>query len=137
MRRPDLAWFGTDRAIYVEIDEDGGHPDRPTECEMAKATGQCEAAKKLLGEKAFVFLLRLNPDAYDGGFVPLRVRLHELARRINKLMEMDIVGEGYNSDALHIVYLYYHSKARFHIDAALARPDIFSVLVIDNNGRFI
>ncbi|RYE70752.1 MAG: hypothetical protein EOO81_07385 [Oxalobacteraceae bacterium] len=118
-RRPDLAWFGSDRAIFVEIDEDGGHPDRDPSEELEKVWTQTAAAKHLIGEHAVVFMLRFNPDVYDGPrHFNLEVRLRVLAADINRFCTQDLTEM--EASVPHVGYYFYHSRAQHHIRAALA-----------------
>lgn len=54
-------------------------------------------------------LLRFNPDAYDGRRTIVEQRIQMLAADINRVP--------------HVGFYYYHSKARKHVDAALAAND--------------
>ena len=51
-RRADAAWVGDDDGtpivVMVEVDENGGHPDRHPSCEAAKITGTFRAHQQLL-----------------------------------------------------------------------------------------
>jgi len=126
VRRPDLAWYGDNLAIFVEIDENGGHPDRVAACEMGKMWCQTVAVKKLMGEATRVFYLRFNPDRYDGGRVRLEQRVKAVGKAVNALIAGD--HSALDSAAPHVAYFYYHSACRFHIDAVAAQPDSFHML---------
>ena len=125
-RKPDLAWYGNDRAIFVEIDEHS-HVTYQTSCELGKLWDQTETAKKLLGEHVHVYMLRLNPDRYDGGNVKLNERVAVVAAKINELMAACLPQSNTSGLVPHLGYYYYHSSAQFHIDAALAEPDSIDV----------
>jgi hypothetical protein len=125
-RRPDLVWFGTDRAIFLEIDEDGGHPDRLASCELAKIWDQTLAIKKLLGEHLIIYFLRFNPDACDRIKVRLESRCETVSNEIRRILQL----ESGDHTVPHVAYFYYHTKCQFQIDAALAHPDSLSVYKI-------
>lgn len=124
-RRPDLAWIGENRAIFVEIDENGGHPDNTTSCELAKVSDQSIAYKKQYGEDTRVFMLRYNPDAFDGFKITYNDRIQVLADKINELMVADM--SKYESYRPYVGYYFYHSKCRFHIEAAMEEKDAIIV----------
>ena len=127
LRRADIAWYGKDRAIFVEVDEDGGHPKRDALCELGKLWDQTVAAKALLGERTTVFMIRVNPDGYDGARVTLKQRAEVVAAKLNDLIVRPL-GE-YDPKIPHLCYYFYHSKAQFHIDAARSHPE--SVQIMD------
>ncbi len=125
-RRPDFSWVSEDRVIFGEIDENGGHPDRESSCELAKMWDQMIAVQKAMGTHIRVFYVRLNPDAYDGGDVSIDHRVEEFGNMVKILLTAELTD--YNPAIPHVKYLYYHSKCQFHIDAALASPDSMAVL---------
>ena len=69
-RRPDLLWLGRDRVVSVEIDE---HSRRSDECVRWERCTTCRW-QSLLGCVP-VFYVRVNPDEYDGRYLPLEDRL--------------------------------------------------------------
>ena len=128
LRRPDIMWQGTDRAIFFENDEDS-HFDREISCELAKITDQSHFAKNLLGEDAHIFFLRLNPDAYDKERVYLTDRIKAVADDINLFLTLpkSELNSRYPVLVPNVGYYYYHSKAQKHIDAAVNHPDAMNV----------
>ena len=128
LRRPDIMWQWTDRAIIFENDEDS-HFDRETSCELAKITDQSHFVKNLLGEYAHVFLLRLNPDAYNKGRVYLTDRIKAVAEDINLFLELPKSELNLRYPVLvpNVGYYYYHNKAQKHIDAAVNQPNAMNV----------
>jgi len=120
-RRPDLLWLATDRAIKVGIDEDGGHPNNPSQCELAKVCDQHTAFQKLIGPHVPTFVLKFNPDRYDGARVTLKDRVKALADRINALLTADMMLVDPRRPIIE--YFFYHSSCHCHIYAAKANPD--------------
>ena len=137
-RRPDWGWFARDRAIFLEVDEGGGHPDRLAECEMAKMWDQTHAVRKLLGAEVPVFFVRFNPDAWDGGRAGIDERVDAVAQVVRALLGADASA---SSPALRgawgapeeacllpqVKYMFYHSACEFQITATRAKPDSFFV----------
>ena len=123
-RRPDLVWFGTDRAIFLEIDENGGHPDRLSSCELAKIWDQTIAIKKLLGEHLSIYFLRFNPDACDRIKLRLETRCETVSNEIKRILQLDVASD---TSVPNVAYFYYHTKCQFQIDAALAEPNSLAV----------
>ena len=115
-RRPDLAWISEDkrRIVEVEIDEDGGHPDRETSCEIGKICDQADAFNKLAGLVANYYVIRFNPDRCDG--TPLKERIKVVAHRINELL----FATPFEDKMLlpQVDYYYYHESCYFQIEAA-------------------
>lgn len=118
LRRPDMAWVGRDRVLFVEIDENGGHPSRTRECELGKLWDQTSYVKTKMGERTVVKMIRFNPDEMDkGSEVTLEARVTVLAQRVNAFLAHSNIG-AMEWTVPHLEYLFYHSKCRFHIDAA-------------------
>ena len=126
-RRPDLAWISTDRVIICEFDENGGHSTRDTSCELARVCDLTTTFKKILGEHIYIVVVRMNPDEYDGGYVTLKERAEVVGSKINELITTEMKESGFIVHGANIGYYYYHSKAQFQVDAALAVPDAFHV----------
>lgn len=147
VRRPDLAWFmaGTGgplrdfvgegslssssppRAAFVEIDEDGGHPDRLPECEAGKMWDQTAAAKQLLGEDTLVFFFRFNPDRWDGeGDHSLEARAATVAADINNFLRGDFDAT-IQQHIPNVRYYFYHSSCHFHIEHTKSKAESFCV----------
>ena len=125
VRRADLGWLAPDRAVFFEVDEHSHH-DREASCELGKLWDQTVAVKRLLGEHARVFMVRFNPDEYDGGRVTLDERVRAAAALVNELIATDV--SAYDAMAPHVWYMYYHSKSMHLMDAARARPDAVHVV---------
>jgi hypothetical protein len=126
LRRPDIAWLGTDRVIFGEVDEDGGHPDRLPECELGRMWDLTVSAKKLIGEHVRVFFIRLNPHEYDVARVSQEERVRTFGRVARELMAADV--SEFSPLIPHVKYLFYHSKCVFQIEAARAKPDSIHVM---------
>lgn len=139
LRRPDTLFVRADevpasidkpcelvngRAVFVEIDEKGGHPDRESSCEAAKAWDQSVALKKLCGEATQVFVVRFNPDEYDGAHVKLDDRIAAVGAHCRWLLETGWSTFS-NASAPHISFHYYHSKCAHHIEYVRSHPDSF------------
>ena len=125
-RRPDLAWVGSDRVVFAEIDEDGGHPNREPACELAKVWDQTEAVKRLLGEATVVLFIRINPDQFDGARVGWPERAAEFGRQVRDFLASDL--SGFNAHHPHLRYMFYHSNSGHQIEAARAQEDSLVVL---------
>jgi hypothetical protein len=129
-RRPDCAWIASDRVVFVECDEKGGHPDRETLCELGKIWDHTAAVKKILGETTAVFVVRFNPDAWDGGRAGIEERAEAVGAEVVRLLELPRaeLEARYDPRLPHVGYWYYHSSCQFQIDAALAQPDAVHVM---------
>jgi len=131
-RRPDLVWMGTDRVVFLEIDENGGHPDRLSSCELAKVWDQALAVQALLGPVP-IWLLRLNPDACDRLRIKLETRCEIVSKEINRLLNLDLAEFKTNPELClrpNIAYFYYHTQCQFQIDAAMANLDSVNVYLV-------
>ena len=130
-RRPDFLYHqvrdGVNIIVSHEVDEDGGHPDRPAACDAAKLFDEFQSLQKLLGAETRVFFIRYNPDEYDGDRVTLKERIETVANLTKRLF----AGEWRQYDPLspHVFYYYYHSKAQFHIDYMRSKLETFRVYV--------
>lgn len=122
-RRPDLAWVWKDRTVFLEIDENGGHPDRESSCELAKLWDQAAAVRGHLGEVA-VYCLRFNPDRCDTSNDDLETRCSRVAAEVNRLLMLEDVA---TDPRPRISYYYYHSECHTHIEAA--RKETSAVVV--------
>ena len=115
-RRPDLLWVIPGKvAVVVEIDEDS-HITRESSCELRKISEQNEAIQLLEGCECIpVHTIRVNPDAYDGGNVTKKERAERVAGLLRDILygEHDYEQNGY----MKVIFCYYHSKSRHHIDA--------------------
>ena len=115
-RRPDLIWVYPGKvAVVVEIDEDS-HSSRESSCELRKISEQNEAIQLLEGCECIpVYTIRVNPDAYDGGNVIKKERAEKVAGLLGDILhgEHEYEQNGY----MKVIFCYYHSKSRHHIDA--------------------
>ena len=126
--RPDIGWAESKLVVFGEIDEDGGHPHNPPECELGRMWTVTSSVKQLLGEDTLVYFVRMNPDSCDAGRFPLSVRIAEMGNIIKRTLEMnDVDRSALNVHIPHVTYMYYHSRALHQIDAALAKPDAIHV----------
>ena len=134
-RRPDFLWLGLDRAILLEIDENGGHSTNnySPECDLGWVMDMVAALNDLFkangyngGKVPFVVVLRFNPDECDTQRVSLDDRVAVVAKRINHYLKMDITPE----DAMvpWIEYHFYHTKCYPHIQYAEAKQDAVRVV---------
>ena len=123
-RRPDLLWVSEDKTKFIEleIDENGGHPERDVSCEIGKISDQADACAQLAGRVPNLYVLRFNPDMADG--TPLDERIKVVAARLNELFTTP-----FDPAMLlpQVEYYYYHEKCHFQIEAALARPKFITV----------
>jgi hypothetical protein len=121
-RRPDLLWVYPGKvAVVVEIDEDS-HIDRESSCELRKISEQNEAIQLLEGCECIpVFTIRVNPDAYDGGNVTKKERAERVAGLLRDIIHGDHEYE--QNGYMKMIFCYYHSKSRHHIDAHKAEFD--------------
>jgi len=121
-RRPDLIWVYPGKvAVVVEIDEDS-HSSRESSCELRKISEQNEAIQLLEGCECIpVYTIRVNPDAYDGGNVIKKERAEKVAGLLGDILhgEREYEQNGY----MKVIFCYYHSKSRHHIDAHKAEFD--------------
>ena len=121
-RRPDLLWVYPGKvAVVLEIDEDS-HVDRESSCELRKISEQNEAIQLLEGCECIpVFTIRVNPDAYDGGNVTKKERAEKVAGLLRDIIHG--VHEYEQNGYMKMIFCYYHSKSRHHIDAHKAEFD--------------
>jgi len=121
-RRPDLLWVYPGKvAVVVEIDENS-HVDRESSCELRKISEQNEAIQLLEGCECIpVYTIRVNPDAYDGGNVTKKERVEKVAGLLRDIIHGDHEYE--QNGYMKVIFCYYHSKSRHHIDAHKAEFD--------------
>lgn len=121
-RRPDLLWVYPGKvAVVLEIDEDS-HVDRESSCELRKISEQNEAIQLLEGCECIpVYTIRVNPDAYDGGNVTKKERVEKVAGLLRDIIHGDHEYE--QNGYMKVIFCYYHSKSRHHIDAHKAEFD--------------
>jgi hypothetical protein len=127
------------RIVFLELDEHG-HQYNSTASELQKVKGQAAAVRALMAlrlpravPRPRVFMLRLNPDAFDGGGrgVSLDVRVGAVVAKVKELLDMpteQLVGQYSDGKAAFLLYYYYHTAAEHHIDAAEADAELTVVL---------
>jgi len=127
-RRPDLLWLGSDRAVVLEIDENGGHgsANYSPECDFGWVMDVTAALAALYqrhgwneGRVPRVHVVRWNPDEYD--------RVRRVGRRVTGLFEAACDDD---DPRPRIDYFFYHSKCRGHIEYAMTHPDAAVVRVL-------
>ena len=127
--RPDITFADTTVVIVVEIDEDGGHPNRESDCESKKITSQNEAIQKIpMYENIPVITLRFNPDQYNGSKIPSteerEKRAKEVSARIRELLDCYSDKEPERNGYYRVEYFYYHEKAHKHIEHQKKYSDV-------------
>ena len=145
-RRVDAAWIGHDDGtpiiIIVEVDENGGHPDRHPQCEATKITDTFRAHQQLLpGCKSAT--LRINPEQHDGAPSitghSLEARVALVAARVNALIAPGGMAN-LTETAPYVEYYYYHSSCYKHIEyargAAANSLTVFGVFPDGAKGHF-
>lgn len=115
--RPDLCWLLPDRIVHVEIDEDS-HEDRAIDCELKKL----DSANWGLSDYGLVHLptvtVRFNCSAYNARRIGLEERCKSLVKVLKVLLEKPT--HSWDPLRTNVIYMYYHSKANKHIEAARA-----------------
>lgn len=150
LRRPDLIFVRADevpetvtkssalvngRIVCVEIDEHS-HQDRTSECESGKIWDQTVALKRLCGETTRIFVVRFNPDEFDGARTSLNARIAAVGAHVKWLLE-----EGWrmfeNAAVPHVSFHYYHSKCAFHIDYIRNHPESFNLYDFETYSSYL
>lgn len=123
-RQPDVIWVGEDRFVSLEVDEDS-HYDREISCELAKID---ETRWGVEDSHKPHIMIRFNPNAFDKRTVHFEDRCKELAQLLKHVMTCSI----HKFDVLrcNVIYMYYHTKAYHHIQAAKDKPETINVLQI-------
>jgi hypothetical protein len=116
--RPDVCWVLDDRIVHVEIDEDS-HEDREIACELKKLDSGNWGLSDYELEHLPTWTVRFNCSHYDGRKIGLDARCEKLVELINHLLKTPDLTT-WNQLATNVTYMYYHSKAQKHIDAARA-----------------
>jgi hypothetical protein len=130
-RFPDTAWVTADRVVYLEIDEHS-HADRPIVCELAKLDdSRFGVAGGGIGDNTLLHAVtvRLNPDACDRPAPNLTERCNEAAKRLQHYLTCPLTV--FCPHRANVHFLFYHTDAQKHIDAALGKPDSINVLCIE------
>jgi len=125
--RPDVAWVGTDRIVHLEIDEHS-HDDRQPSCETKKLDSAAWGTDNTspTGHRLPVIVVRFNPDNCDTDERTAFPRVEDRCARLITTLNWAIKTSAGNFDLVrvNVCYLFYHTKAQCHIDAALASPNI-------------
>ena len=120
IRRADVSWVGSDRVVFLEIDE-YSHSNRPISCELKKL-GETKwgLAKDL--QCRFTVFVRVNPDAQPGSDVSFETRCDDAVETVLRWIDGDLTG----LDALkpHVEYLHYGNSGFKHVEAAREEPKI-------------
>lgn len=122
---PDLAWQCNDRWVIVEIDEHS-HVDYSANCELRRVSNLAEAVHRVMEQTVPVLIVRCNPDEWDGGRAGLIDRVNALALRVSTLLTMDLTA--YTDAVPYVWYMYYHTAAQTHVNAALAAAPYVRVM---------
>jgi hypothetical protein len=116
-------WTWTDRVVICEIDENGGHVNYASECDLGWVMDMNSALIRLFQKNNYndmkmphLFVIRFNPDEYDGGKVSLDDRIKNVAKRIRFYLNCDLTD--FDSSVPTVEYHYYHTKCNFHINYA-------------------
>ena len=124
-RHGDCIYVLTDRIIQIETDEDS-HSEREVVCELGKLDG----SKGGLAPDLFklpLLIIRFNPDAYDGALVGFQAKLRRLANEVKKWMHAKDLSS-LCTKRVNVIYMFYHSKSKKHIDAALEKKASINVV---------
>ena len=122
--RPDACWLLEDRIVHLEVDEHSHH-DRDVSCELKKL----DSANWGLAAHGFehlpTFVIRFNPNEYDGPRTGLDVRCQNLVAKLDMLLHGSL--DAWDPLRVNVCFMYYHSKGHHHIQAAREKP--YSILV--------
>jgi hypothetical protein len=105
--------FAEDRIVHLEIDEHSHAPSRTSECEIKKADS---AGWGVSSEHLPTVIVRFNPNEYDKRRISLDRRCDALVSKLNELFRCDM--RGFSPLGTNIIYMYYHTNAQHHIEAA-------------------
>ena len=138
-RRPDFAWLWLDRAVILEIDENGGHGTKnySKECDASWSTDMAEALvgsynlKGHNGRALRIFIVRFNPDQRDQErpIVRLQDRVAVVCAQIRTLLTCPL--DSYLPALPHLWYYFYHSNCADKITHAQGSPGIQVHGVVD------
>jgi len=115
--RPDLLYADRILVLAIEVDENGGHPDREPSCEVSRMTALTNVFQRedMFGANCHVYFIRFNPEVKnDARDVSLDDRVAALAQRINMLLQSPPPPSG----APTVEYMFYAKKCQKHIDFA-------------------
>ena len=123
---PDIMWVFEDRIISIEIDEHS-HCDREVSCELKKVDetrfGTIVSDE---GHSLPLIVLRFNPSAYDGARLTTEYKHQKLVERF-KYHKNAPIGN-YQPNQGNVEFLFYHSNAQKHIDAAKKSLNVVGVI---------
>ena len=129
-RRPDTCWVKEDRVIHYECNEDS-HVSYGALCQLAKMDETNYGLSKWDGNaKLPTVIVQFNPDASDGVQVDLDTRVQALAGVLDYYFKLPVDELGKHD--CRVVYMFYHSKAKKHIQMARDQPLVFEVIEVDN-----
>jgi len=118
--RPDACWLLEDRVLHLEVDEHS-HDDREIACELKKL----DSANWGIADGKFAHLptwtVRFNPSEYDRRRVTLTERCDALVEHLLDLLRAPL--DGWCTLRTNVTFMYYHSKAGRHIEAARAATE--------------
>lgn len=127
--RPDVCWIGTDRIVHLEIDEDS-HTDREVSCELKKLDsanwGFLDSGIRSVHRPTLT--VRFNPNSYDKAKIGIEERCSVLVHTIQNALTGST--ETWDPLRTNVIYLYFHSKAQQHIQAAKNAQESIHVLKI-------
>eukprot|EP00911_Craspedida_sp_UC1_P002680 UC1_evm1s1969 len=136
--RPDVAWCGNDRIVHLEIDE-YSHRYREAICEVKKidSAGWGAANTTADGRRLPVVMVRYNDDACDTPEVAAYTTKAARRARLVEVLPWAFTAKVTTFDPIRInvVYLFYHSKANRHIEAAKEAVDNVAITVYDGSLR--
>ena len=130
--RPDVVWLDSKITVVLEIDEDS-HKEYTCECEAARMSDLAAIFKTMLKIDTAIYFIRFNPDAYDGGTVPLEERLRVVVKRLIELFSDSCYHAPNVNDGLvfHVEYFYYHTtRGAHHIRHMRDQSKVASVAVL-------
>lgn len=136
-RRPDMAWFGEDRVVIVEVDENGGHGslNYTKECDFGWVMDISSAMYDIYSKKTrlevlpHVIVIRFNPDEFDLSRESMKDRVCKLAEVVNRYLTTEDLDSSYDTGARVplLNYMYYHTKCLDHILYAFEKKDSVKV----------
>jgi hypothetical protein len=127
-----MAWVGTDRIIMLEVDEHS-HCDRDSACENAKLDATRWGLNTGFTRETCipVITVRMNPDECDS--TPSAPFFVDRCNRVVEVLKAYITCPVTDFDPLraNVHYMFYHSNAAKHIEAARAGVDNIKVLAVE------
>jgi hypothetical protein len=123
VRRADVSWVGSDRTVFLEIDE-YSHSDRCVTGELAKMDGTKWGLAPDL-QCRFAVFVRVNPDPQPGSDASFETRCDDAVEAVLRWIDADLTG--LNSLKPHVEYLHYGDPGSKHIEAARESESIVVV----------